>query len=119
VTQPHALSFGDAATSDDKTMALLSHLSIYVATFIGPLVFWLIFKEKSTYIKYHAMQALIFQAALWILSVVIGAITVVTCGFGGVLYLVLVPLFFVPLYGAYVAYNGEWSGFPGLSGFGR
>jgi len=115
----HALTFGETPSGDDKTFALIAHLSIYVATFIGPLVMWLIFKDKSAYIKFHAMQALIFQGALWILSVIIGAISVVTCGFGGVLYAVLIPLFFVPLYGAYLAYDGQWSGFPGLSGFGR
>lgn len=122
----HALTFGDTATSDDKNWGLLAHLSIYVAAFMGPLVVWLIFKDKSPFIKYHAMQALILQAAMWIsgalLGFIITVVSFVTCGFGSVLYLaylLYIPLAFVPLWGAYRAYEGAWEGFPGMSNFGR
>ena len=34
-------------SQDDKTMAMISHLSGIVAGFIGPLIIWLINKEKT------------------------------------------------------------------------
>ena len=109
----HALSFGDTASGDDKTFALLAHLSVYVSWWLGPLVMMLIFKDKAAFVKYHAVQALAMQIALSVLGAIVATLT---CGFGTIL---LLPLALVPLYGAYVAYQGQWSGYPGLSSFGR
>jgi uncharacterized Tic20 family protein len=115
----HAMTFGDTPSGDDKTFGLIAHLSVYVATFLGPLVVWVLFKEKSKFIAYHAMQALALQAAIWILGVIFSLVSVVTCGIGSVLYLALIPMFMVPLWGAWKAYSGEWSGYPLLAQFGK
>ncbi len=115
----HILAFGETPTSDDKTFATLAHLSIFISHFVGPLVVWFIFKDKSAYIRYHAMQALLFQFFTLIVASAISALTAITCGVGAVLYLVLIPMFFIPVWGAWRAYEGDWNGFPMLSGFGR
>ena len=119
MAESHAMTFGETPSGDDKTFGLLAHLSVYVSTFIGPLVVWLLFKEKSKFIAYHAMQALALQVAGLILGVIVSGISLVTCGVGSVLYLALIPLMFVPLWGAWKAYSGEWSGYPLLAQFGK
>lgn len=61
------------AASDDNMMAMLAHLSMILFGFVGPLVFWLIGKEKSAFQKDQATEALNFS--------IIGTIaTIVTCG---------------------------------------
>lgn len=115
----HALTFGETPTSDDKTFATLAHLSIYVSHVLGPLVVWFIFKDKSAFVKFHAMQALLFQLVILVLTTMIGALAAITCGIGALLYLLLLPLLVVPLWGAWRAHEGDWGGFPGLSAFGR
>ena len=123
MAEQHALTWGEAASGDDKTWGAIAHLSVYLSWFLGPIVVMLMYQEKSPYIKYHAIQALIGQIALTVVGtfagIVIGVIGAFTCGVGYVLYLPFSLLVFVPLYGAYKAYSGEWSGFPLVSQFGR
>lgn len=115
----HALTWGETPTSDDKLWGALAHLSVFLAAFIGPIVVLLLFQEKSRYIKYHAIQALVFQGVLWISAVIISIVSMVTCGFGSLLYLPWLCLLLVPLYGAWKGYEGNWDGFPLLSQFGK
>lgn len=58
--------------SDERTWAMLAHLSVLinlVTAFFGPitaLVIYLVYKDRSRYVAYHALQSLIFQAIWWI-----------------------------------------------------
>lgn len=115
----YAMTWGERPTSDDKIWAVVAHLSVFLSTFIGPLLVILIFQDKSKFIKYHAVQALVFQVVMVVAAVVVSIITTITCGFGGVLYVPLMFGFLVPLYGAYVANDGKWEGLPGASSVGR
>ena len=119
----HALTYGETPTSDDKLWATIAHVSPFVSTFIGPLLVLLLYKDNAPYVKYHAVQSLAYQILALIIGVFGGSIIAVvgtfTCGLGYVLYLLLLPLPLVPLWGAYLAWNGRWDGFPGLSSFGR
>jgi uncharacterized protein len=64
---PQALS-----PSDERTWAMLSHLSVLlnlVTGFLGPvaaLVIYLIYKDRSRYVAYHSLQSMIFQLIAWI-----------------------------------------------------
>ena len=88
--QPQPLS-----PSDERTWALLAHLSILINLFtgvLGPvaaLVIYLVYKDRSRYVAYQAMQSFIFQlivifgggtlvAVSWALS---SALAVVLIGF--------------------------------------
>jgi len=63
----------ETPSSDDRMMAMLGHLSMIVFGVVGPLVFWLIGKDKSAFIDDQAKEALNFS--------IIGTIaTIVTCG---------------------------------------
>ena len=50
-------------SQDDKTMGMIAHLSGIVTGFIGPLVIWLINKDKSdkAWVIEEAKEALNFQ----------------------------------------------------------
>lgn len=63
-------------SQDDKTMGMVSHLSALVT--IGPLIFWLINKDKPEkgFVTRHALEALNFVITIWI--VMIGGVIVGT-----------------------------------------
>ncbi|MBC7892547.1 MAG: DUF4870 domain-containing protein [Sphingobacteriaceae bacterium] len=105
--------------SDERLWAMLAHLSSIVAGFfgglalLGPLIVWLIFKDRSSYVDYHGKEALNFQILMSILLVgcVFGG--VITCGFGFILLpiVALVDLVFV-IIAAIAANNGDLYKYP-------
>ena len=58
-------------TPDDRTWAMLAHLSPLVIGFIGPLVVWLIYKDKSPFVADQAKEALNFNLSVMIASLVL------------------------------------------------
>lgn len=85
--------------SDERTWAMLSHLSVLgnlVTGFLGPvaaLVIYLVFKERSRYVAYHSMQSFVFQLVWWVGG---GALAGVAWAVSGVLSAVLIGLLCMP-----------------------
>lgn len=63
-------------TSDEKTMAILSHILTIILGFIAPLVIYLIKKDESAFIAEHAKESLNFQITLTLLCIIL-AITII------------------------------------------
>ena len=74
-------------TSDEKTMALLSHVLTFIFPILAPLIIYLIKKDESTFVAYHAKESLNFQITLFIICFIL-IITIV-----GLLLLWLVGIF--------------------------
>ena len=103
---------------DERTWSMLAHLSILlnlITGIVGPiaaLVIWLVYKDKSQRVAFHALQSTLYQAA-WAMILAIGwTIT-------GLLMVVIVGFLFVPVmivlsvvpffhmsYAAYRTYQG-------------
>lgn len=94
---------------EEKTWASIAHLSILLnlfTVFIGPLaalIIYLVYKDKSRYIAYQSMQALIFQlvfwigagiiaSLLWIISLLLMIIIIGCCLAPVALFFTLVPV---------------------------
>ena len=106
-------------TIEERTWAMLAHLSAllgYVAVlgqYIAPLVIYLVYRERSRFVAFHALQALYFQLALLLLWVVVFVATFVTCGLGAICALVPIVLNLVfVLVAAIRANSGEWYELP-------
>src|SRR3546814_3919631 len=72
-----------AGTSqDDKTLAMLTHLSGIILCFIVPLVVWLMYKDKADkgYLLAQAKEALNFQITIAIAYVACSILTVILIG---------------------------------------
>ncbi|HEY5269895.1 MAG TPA: DUF4870 domain-containing protein, partial [Anaerolineales bacterium] len=60
------------APSDERTWGMLSHLSVLlnlVTGFGGPiaaLIIYLVYKDRSRFVAYHALQSLVFQLIWWV-----------------------------------------------------
>jgi len=57
-------------------LSTFSRFIIPFGNFLGPLVLWIINKDKSQFIDIHGKQALNFQISILIYSLVIGLITI-------------------------------------------
>lgn len=105
-------------SKDDKTMAMVAHLSqltylVGIPGFIGPLVVWLMKKDQSPFIAQNAMHALFFQIGIFVLAVIVGILAIVTCGFGALLGLpLLVIMVLYPIIGGLRANEGKIYSYP-------
>ncbi len=95
---------------DERLWSILAHVSVIIAP-IGALIIWLVYKDRSERVRFHALQALWYQVA-WIgifiaYFLVATILSIVTLGIAAV---ILFPLMMVlpiaPLiHGCYAAYK--------------
>jgi uncharacterized Tic20 family protein len=81
-----------APTSDEKTLAILSHALTIVFPILAPLIIYLIKKDESAYIASHAKESLNFQITVMIAIIIlfITIIGILLVWFVGIAALVLV-----------------------------
>lgn len=82
------------SASEERNWALASHIGTLVAAwlamgFLCPLVIWLVFRERSEFVRRHALDSLNFQISLLIYSAVGVIVSLVTFGLGAI---VVVPV---------------------------
>ena len=79
-------------TNDEKTIALLSHVLTIVASFLAPLIIYIVKKDESAFVSAHAKESLNFQitVALVIILLCITIIGILLVWFVGVASLILV-----------------------------
>ncbi len=97
------------SASDERTWAMLAHLSVLlnlITGFLGiaaALVIYLVYKDRSRYVAYQSMQAFLFQLIFWaggglligIMWAVVGALSAVLVGLLLIPFAVLLTLVFV------------------------
>jgi len=91
-TQPPTYQPLPLSPSDERTWAMLAHLSVLVnlfTAFLGPiaaLVIYLVYKDRSRYVAYQALQSFVFQLIGWVGG---GALTVLAWTVSGALVAVV------------------------------
>ncbi|MFC1878484.1 DUF4870 domain-containing protein [Chloroflexota bacterium] len=97
------------SAADERTWAMLAHLSVLlnlVTGFLGPvaaLIVYLVYKDRSRYVAFHAWQSFIFQLIWWVgagilagiawtISGVLAAVLIGCCLMPIALLITLVPL---------------------------
>jgi len=75
-------------SKEEKLMALLSHLSIFIPNIgiLAPIIIWVTNKEKSNFVRFNALQAIFFQLIFFILMMLFIFV-------GIILMLVAIPWF--------------------------
>ncbi len=102
-------------TQEEKLWAMLAHLAgllgyaVALGQYIGPLVIYLLYKDKSRFIAFHALQSLYFQLGLLVATAIGIVIAILTCGIGAVLLgaLGVVAVIYV-IIAAIRANQGDW-----------
>ena len=103
---------GGMSPQDERTWSVLAHLSVLAGLVglmpLGALAIWLVYKDRSQRVRFHALQALWYQVA-WLVILVVGwfatfVLSLVVIG------LLLVPVMLVAslvpfVHGCYAAYR--------------
>jgi uncharacterized protein len=105
---------GGMSAQDERTWSMLSHLSILLSLVTGiggpiaALVIWLIYKDRSQKVAFHALQSLWYQVA-WIVIIFAYVIvsTILTVVIIGIFMFFLLPLIaLIPIvHQCYAAYK--------------
>jgi Uncharacterized protein conserved in bacteria len=81
---PPAAAPQPVSPSDEKTWSILSHVGGIILNWVGPLIVFLIYKDRSPVIRQHSVAALNFQLTIligyiigWILTVIFIGVLVV------------------------------------------
>jgi hypothetical protein len=125
-TSPSEPSQKTVSASEARNWAMLAHLSILlnmvsgVLGLVAAIIIYFVYKDRSRFVAYHAMQSFIFQAITWIGVVLVASILITVggalafliipllCLFGGLLLLMLVPASLIyGIVGAGKVNNGE------------
>ncbi len=97
-TPEHSSSQSSAkpvSLSEERTWAMLAHLSILlnmVTGFLGmvaAIIIYFVYKDRSRFVAYHAMQSFIFQAITWL---GVGLVASTLIAFGSALAFLIIPL---------------------------
>lgn len=72
------------ATSDEKLLALLSHLSLFLGGIILPIIIWATQKDKSKFVRFHSLQSIFFHLSIAaiVIFVVILFLIIIMAGIG-------------------------------------
>lgn len=87
------------SASDERTWAMVAHLSVLVnlvSGILGPViafVIYAVFKDRSRYVAYQSLQSFVFQLIFWIGG---GALVGVVWAVTGVLSAILIGLILIP-----------------------
>ncbi|MES2439717.1 MAG: DUF4870 domain-containing protein [Verrucomicrobiota bacterium] len=85
----HAAS-GGWVSEEDRTLGMLCHLLGIFTGFLGPLILWLVKKDRSAFVNHHGREALNFQLTILIIFIALGSATIV-------LLFVFVGFFLIPV----------------------
>src|SRR3989338_10134292 len=92
--------------SDSNLYGALSYL-------LGPItgVLFLLIAPKDKFVRYHALQSIVFFILMWVLTIIAGLLSIILIG------LILAPLIglitvLAWLFSMYKAYNGEMHQLP-------
>jgi uncharacterized Tic20 family protein len=97
---------------DERTWSIIAHLSVLAGLVglmpLGALIIWLVYRDRSRRVSFHALQALWYQIA-WLVILVVGWFVTFVLSF------VLIGLLFIPVmmiaslvpfvHGCYAAYK--------------
>lgn len=102
--------------ADERTWAIAAHLSPFLASFVGlpflgPLVIYLVFRDRGPFVRHHAAQALNFQIIVMIALVVFGLLSLALIGIPFLIATGVAAIVF-QIIAAVEANNGKWYRYP-------
>jgi len=114
---------GDSLGADEKLWGMLAHLLTllgYIVTlgqYIAPLVIYLVYKDRSQFVAFHALQALFFQLLALAVVIALTLFSIITLGLGVLLAVPLaialaIAVLVYTIIAAIQANNGVWYELP-------
>jgi hypothetical protein len=108
-----------AVRQEERIWGMLAHLLSllgyfgFIAQYLAPLVVYMIYRNQSKFVAFHALQSLYFQLLLLAVAVGYFFVGILTCGALFALLPVAGPAFVVAgtlytIFAAIKAHEGEW-----------
>jgi uncharacterized protein len=96
---------------EERTWAVLCHLSYFILGIIAPIIIMLTLGTRSQYVRHHAVEALNFHITMWIAGIVSGLLILLLIG------IILLPLVLLigaifSIIAAVQAYQGQYYRYP-------
>lgn len=90
--------------SEERTWSMIAHIGSLVAAwfamgFLCPLVVWLVYRDRSDFVRKHALESLNFQLSLLIYGIIAAILVAITFGLG---ILIVIPLALIGVIAALV-----------------
>ncbi len=92
---------------DEKLWATLTHLSGIFLSFVGPLIAYLVLRDRGPFVRAHTAAALNFQLTMLIAIVASSILIIVIIGFF-TLIATYVLIVVIGILGAVKANQGQW-----------
>lgn len=117
------------STQDDRLWAMLAYLLTFVAPIVAPLVIFLVKKDTSRFVGFHALQSLLIELAVIVVGVAAFILSLLLA-FLGPAAILAIPLwiavwvaglaaFVLTIVAAIKAFAGEWYVVPFIGSFAR
>lgn len=66
-----SINTGESATSDERLLSLLCHLSSFLGGIILPVIIWATQKDKSKFVRFHSLQAIFFHLSVAVVIIIL------------------------------------------------
>jgi uncharacterized protein len=114
---PQAAGQAPVSESDEKLWGIISYISIPFFWFLGPLIVFLVYKDRSQYLRAVAVETLNFSILYGIAQIVLGILGVILAivigaGFGFLYWLIAVVGLVLCIMGTISASKREFYKFP-------
>ena len=85
------------SASEERTWAMVAHIGVFVAAwfamgFLCPLVVWLVYRQRSDFVRRHALESLNIPLSLLIYTAIAVVLILITFGLG---VLIIIPLIII------------------------
>lgn len=107
----HMAPAASGFSNDERTWAILAHVSGMFISFLGPLIIYLLAKEDQPFMKHHAAEAMNFHITVLIAYVVSAVLVLVLIGILMLIAVAIGAIVFT-IMAAIAASRGEWYRYP-------
>jgi uncharacterized Tic20 family protein len=105
-------------TTEERVAAFVAIFLALQTGFVGPLIVWILRKDRSPFVAFHALQAVYFELAVIVAGILCGLLMLICVGFV-LLPALLVGKLIYELIIALKALDGEWAEFWLVGGWAR
>jgi uncharacterized protein len=64
-------NYEEVISGEDKMLSLFCHLSMVIGGILMPIIIWAIRKEKSKFVRFHALQSIFFHLAFSVILAIV------------------------------------------------
>lgn len=110
-----------SVSQQDRTMGMLAYVLAIFTSWLGPLILWLVKKDQSKFVAFHAVQALVLMGAVFLVGVAANILAALHLGLLAypVAFLVGLGGLILNILAAIAANKGQWYEMPVVGKYAR